>query len=60
MKRVRREHQGRATKGALYAAIAILLLVTPSFASSATSGRTVTVGVAWNGKEIKLKSGASS
>ena len=57
MKRVRKEHQRKATRGALYAAMAILLLVTPSFASSATSGRTVTVGVASNGKGIKLKSG---
>ncbi len=57
MKRARREHQGRATRGVLFAAMAILLLVTPSFAPSATSGRTVKVGVAWNGKMIKLKSG---
>jgi inhibitor of cysteine peptidase len=57
LKRVRKEHQGRATRCVLCAAMAILLLVTPSFASSAISGRTVTVGVAWNGKEITLKSG---
>ena len=57
MKRVRKEHRVRATRCALCAAMAILLLAAPSFASSATTGRTVTVGVAWNGKEIKLKSG---
>jgi predicted secreted protein len=29
----------------------------PSFASGAIAGRTTTVGIAWNGKEIKLNSG---
>jgi inhibitor of cysteine peptidase len=57
MKRVRKEHQGRATRCALCAAMAILLLAAPSFASTVTARRTVKVGVTWNGKEIKLKSG---
>jgi predicted secreted protein len=57
MKVVRWEHRGNAARCALVALTAILLLVVPPFASGATSGRTTTVGIAWNGKEIKLRSG---
>ncbi|MGC9974928.1 MAG: protease inhibitor I42 family protein [Gaiellaceae bacterium] len=57
MKRVRREHRGSSARCALFALAAILLLIAPSFASGAIAGRTTTVGIAWNGKEIKLNSG---